>query len=332
MAVFYSHQSSYFSIPKDSSAELLFPGRNEIPQGSYGYVRTKLVRHVCWKYRSGQLKQLGKCPFRDYPDSVRTNISQLFDTPYDKDRIIISARNVLNEWPYQARINKNWFKRYGDPNIPSYFPVLSIKKNKLKVLPYSNASKDSNILTGLPLVIDTNPMNRDFLIANSSDIAHSYNCHPKAFFGPALPAWQEISDKWHEEFQKWIKNPKRSDGIRTKNIDSVAQSFNKWEGAFTDGADLTHSIIVDVGDKNLYTMVLTGSLWSIAKYLAKNGTINAFILDQSGSVCYCYLPKGGSQPKPIVSTTNWRDSGTSFLSIETKGYVSQKRHIWMPSN
>lgn len=326
MAVSYSHLASGFHISRDSRAQVLFPGHNEIPEGSYGYVRTTTVVPLSWRSETGNLKPV---PFRDYPDAVRTAISKLFPTPYQKSRVVVSARNVLNEWPYQARIGDHWFRRHGDPDVPNYFPVLTVGTSGLAVCSFGRAPHDVDILTGLPLVIDQQSMDRDFLIATSSDVTHSYECHPKGLFGPKAPAWQEISDKWHSEWQNWLRDQTYVETKRTRKIDEVAAKFTGWPRSHRIGANLSHSVVIDTGDHNIYMMVLTGTLWSIAAYVQNRGALNAFVLDQSGSVNYCYLEKSANAPKSIVSTTNWRDRGTCFLAVESGGYVPQVQHMWM---
>jgi len=201
----------------------MFPGCKEVPVGSYGYVRANSLRSSCWKSRSGQLKLHEKCPFRDYSNSVRTSIVKLFDVPYNKNRIVISVRNVLNEWPHQARIKGQWFRRHGDTDVPTDFPVLAIQPGNLEIIQFSTVPDDSDILTGLPLIIDSNPMDRNFIIANSSDVAHSYDCHPSGLFGPRPLAWQDISNQWYLEFKKWLATPNLSDKDRTDEIDKIGR-------------------------------------------------------------------------------------------------------------
>lgn len=329
MTVYYSHLSSYIEIPENARSQLLFPGSQYVPKDSLGYVRSKLAKYKSWKFKSGNLSKSDQCPFRDYPDEVLTDDSTLFSTPFDKNRIVITAKNVMNECLYQARIGEQWWIRNDDAIIDKKFPVLTVSYSQgLNLIPLSQAiKKKSDILTGLPLVIDSKPMTRDFLIANSSDISHSYECDPENRFGP-ISAWKEISNEW---YRQWEKRESLTESQRTAKIDAVANQYNDWFGGnYTHGPPLAHSIILEKGNKNVYAMILCGSLWQIANYLFTKGIKNAFALDQSGSVHYSYLSRGEETPRAIVSSTNYRGYGTCFLAIETDGYVRQKRHMWLP--
>jgi hypothetical protein len=329
VVVYYSHLSSYIEVPQNAQSQLLFPGSKYVPEDSLGFIRSNLAIDKSWKFRSGNLSHSDQCPFRDYPDEVLTNDLNLFSTPFDKNRIVITARNVMNECLYQARIGGKWWRRKDDNIVDEKFPVLTVSySHGLNLVPLSEAvEKKADILTGLPIVIDSKPMTRDFLIANSSDISHSYECDPQNRFGP-ISAWQDISDEW---LRQWEKRESLTESQRTAKIDAVANKHNDWpDGNYINGPPLPHSIILEKGDKNIYAMLLCGSLWQIANYLSNKGIKNAFVLDQSGSVRYSYLPMGGHTPKPIVSTTNYRGYGACFLVIETNGYVRQKRHMWLP--
>lgn len=340
MTVYYSHLT-YVEIPTNSNAQVLFPGCKHVPTGSLGYVRSDSLISKSWKYRSGLLKADDKCPFRDYPDEIRTKIDDLvhFFLQEFEYVLLISARNVLNEWCCQARIDGKWWRRHGDPDIDPNYPVLRITKSgRFLVGPLGDTSNENpleaDILTGVPVVINGKAMDRAFLIANSSDVTHSYECQPKGYFGPRPPAWLEISNAWQNQWEKSQNNPLLFEEKRVKKIDAVASKVTnrhggEWpSGSYKEGPALPHSLIVEFKNKKrqtnllIYAMVITGSLWDIAEFLVNIDAKNAFVLDQSGSVCYYYIHKkeNSLKLKPLVSTTNYRASGTCFLAVETKGF------------
>ncbi len=289
--------------------------------GTLGYIRSEArARFVAsrekltWTDRTDTLK----LPWRDYPESVLTDSTKLFDESDTTERITVSARNVLNEFGYRVRIDGTWWGRTGDPSLDSTWPVLLFASNGLRMCPLAEAEQQNgDILTGVPLVREGNPSDRRFLIACCSDVAHSYEVHPQGLIGPSAEAWLALSNTWEEGKQQGL-----SDDELTGRMERLAASY----GALPS-RNLLHSVLGQRPDGTLIVVALTGPLDGIAQVLVRDlGIHNAIVLDNGGSVGWLYWPGNGTEPTLLVAGPNHRPAGTVFLDLSTGGFPQPQAH------
>ena len=285
MSAVLSHYS-ILQFTADTPGHLLFPGRANIPAGTLGYIRSEpRARLVVRRDRQGQTTAQ-TLPWRDYPESVLTDSTKLFDESDTGKRITVSARNVLNEFGYRVRIDGAWWGRAGDPLLDPTWPVLLFASDGLRMCPLAEAEqRDGDILTGVPLVREGNPSDRKFLLAACSDVAHSYEVHPQGLIGPSAEAWLALSNTWEEGKQQGLSDDELAD-----RMEQVAAAY----GALPS-RNLLHSVLGQRPDGTLVAVALTGPLDGIAQVLVRDlGIHNAIVLDNGGSVGWLYWPGNGA--------------------------------------
>jgi hypothetical protein len=329
-------QASYTQFTRiefapSAKGQLIYPGRvgrSDVEHN--GYVRTRSKMETSRRVRLGE--RIDSLPFRDYPDTFRTPVREIHKQALDvlgvQHAVVIPTRNVDNELTFQARIGGKWCRRADDGDVPGHYPVLRLPRNKaVGFCSFSEAQDtEDDLLTGLPLVIDGSAVSREFIIASASDIAWSYAVDPGAAFGPPSPAWERISNRWQE-----LRDLRFPDADIARALDDMARIENqkgKQSGRRTidpPGAHaLPHSILA--WRNGLNALVVSSTLWGIASFLSKQGFESAFVLDQSGSTQYSFL-RQSQDALPIVGSSNWRDSGTCFLAIETGNWLWSAPHF-----
>lgn len=305
---------SYYSVADFGYAPegtLHFPGREALPTGSAGYVRS------AGRARMSVLMRDAELPWRDYPAEVLTPTGQVLDVPFSDDLLLLGCRNVLNEWGHQIRIDGKWWRRAGDPSVDARWPVLATLTDGIRLLAASDAEKtDADLLTGVPLVIRGVASSRRFLLANCSDVAHMFEVHPRGKIGPSADAWLDLSNAWETAHQA---------GESEAEIEASLLAIARRHGA-APRHDYLHSVIAEVKDGRIVAYALTGSLEWIAAHLAQSGVWSAILLDNGGSVGWFFCPRNGQQPALLVGAPNRRDCGTAFLSVETRGFPKATVH------
>lgn len=292
---------------------LYFPGRHALPAGSMGFVRSEpRARTAVTRGRPDAL------PWRDYPADVLTASSALLDTPFDEDFLIIGCRNVLNEWGHQIRLDGTWWRRGGDPPVADHWPVLGTLPEGVRFMRAEEAGETgSDILTGLPLVMDGRAVDLHFLIANCSDVAHVFEVHPQGLLGPSSAAWLDLSNVWQTA---------RDEGRSEEELVAAVLATARRHGVTNDGLNL-HSIIAETQDGAIVAFAISGALESIGRHLVSRWNVaNAILLDNGGSVGWLYCGRGGDCPVLLVGGANRREHGTAFLVLETRGFPRARMH------
>lgn len=309
---------SVLNLGKYPQGTLLFPGRRNLIPNSVGYVRSQIQAGRSAFVRMGRKEITNPRPWRDYPEEALTATCQVLETPFRHSSLLIGCRNVLNEWGYQLRLDRRWWRRAGDPSVDTSWPVLSVAANGLTMLPLAEAQDlPANILTGVPLVIEGESVDRVFLIANCSDIAHSFEVHPRGLIGPSAVAWRELSEAWHRA--------RARDEVGVE-ISAALNQLALKHGA-SPSQNLLHSIIGQTFDERLTVFAITGSLDQIAQDLRRRWAIrNALVLEDGGSVGWLFCPEGETVGKLLVAGPNRREKGTAFLNILTGGFVQPVMH------
>lgn len=322
MATTLSHFTS-IKIPKNSRSRVVFPGAHWLPsQGTLGYVRSKFAKPK-WRVTEQDSSQPFQ-PFRDYPEQVTTPLQDIIN-PIDSDYFIHSIRNVINEYPYQLRLDEKWYTPIHHPRVPGHFPCLTVSDDGIEIIAVAEAEtreRVNAIVCGLPLVISGEngarpvAVSREFCISNSSDCAHSYPTDPKRF-GPA-GSWQAISDEWFRLFvDRGAAIGHTEESERTQILDSIAMKFDNWLTDPIKGNALTHGILADFGDDNITSLVMTGTPWMIGRRLVADGARQAFITDNSGSSAPHFASEKSGTLTPLAACPNWRDRGTAFIVIDS---------------
>jgi predicted NBD/HSP70 family sugar kinase len=321
-------------LGKKVSGRVYFPGRDSLPHtGTAGYVRSHLQASQAWKVVSYEVEKEKKMsiysplPWRDYDeDSVLTPIDVLIQQITSNDEresktrnhIIISARNTINEWRYQIRMDGKWYRRLDDSEIDQDWPVIEISDQKVCLLPYKEASKETDLVTGIPLVIDGKPVSRTFLIANCSDIAHIYEVNPQGRLSSSATAWRELSECWKRAKDRGVEDYE------------IEQRMNKIANCYVgvqESRNLLHSIMAVRHDGELIAFAITGGLSDIAKELAtKHQVRHAVLLDNGGSVGWHTLLEGKNDRVLLVASPNYRPRGMVFIDFWVEGFVHPREH------
>ena len=313
----FQHDSA-FVLPAGILARVLFEGRDRFPEGSCGYVRSEARAARALASRSGQDRPAKKIPFRDYPQDVLTRLADLRPAPYKGHHLISSARNSLNEFGYQVRVNGKWWRRWDDGPIDGKWPVLAVALDGMRIVRLADAEPSgADLVTGIPLVMESRAVTREFLVANCSDAAHTFEVHPKGLIGAPPPAWQELSNAWEE-----LRTQNLSDIEVTARLDSIARRH----GALPS-RNLLHSVVASLPKGQLLFAAITGSLDGIARLLVTRWRArDAFVLDNGGSVAWAYFSEGEMSPKLLLSGPNHRPAGTVFLDITLGTFPQPVQH------
>ncbi len=306
-----------------------FPGRShllDLDGKIYpaGYVRSRSRACQSHKVRTGRKKVYDPLPWRDYEDKALTSINNLTEmikntTPHIRNHVIISARNTINEWRYQVRINGEWYRRLGDSDIPLNWPVFAISDKSACLLPFSEAkNQEANLVTGIPLVIEGQQMSRTFLVANCSDIAHVYEVDPKGRRGPSATAWQMLSECWQRG-----KDEDVPDYVLDQRMDRIAKRYG-----IQLSRNLLHSVIAERQNGELLALAMTGGLTDIARELATNYQVrHAVLLDNGGSVGWHTILNGDDKATLLVAGPNYRPRGLVFIDLWVNDFVHPHEHL-----
>lgn len=306
----YCHHST-ITISGDLKSKLLFPGAAYVPAESQGYVRSDQAARQSVTHT---ISQMPRIPFRDYPDSVRVDITK-WTQPKDYNRLIISARNVLNEYGYAARISGKIYSKSGFVlEKHQDWLALEVSEERLQFNFVVNSLRSENdILIGLPLVVNNVPMTREFFVANCSDMAHVFQVHPLGYGGTSASAWVNLSNRWQSEKDK---------GTSDHKIWELLEEAAKRLGV-KPSRNLLHSCIGVCNDGTKMLIFTTGSLDQIARYLCSEYHIqHAFVLDNGGSVGPIYIPANTCDVKLLVGAPNRRTEGTAFIELEFDDFLS----------
>ena len=313
---------SHFSILQCSAGtqgRLVFPGQKHLSSiGTFGYVRSNLRARWALAHTASENPSNRPLPWRDYSSAVLTDAAKVVDVTVAEPRIVISARNVLNEFGYRARIGGVWWTRLGDSALDLGWPVLTFSSTGLQMQLLAEAESGSaDILTGIPLVHQQRPLGRDFLIACCSDVAHSYEVHPQGLIGPSQEAWQILSNAWEEGKANCLSNKEL-----TSRLQQIAIRYDA-----APSRNLLHSIVGQCSDGSLLFVGITGALSDIAQLLINCWDVeDAIILDNGGSVGWLYYPGNGREPILLLAGPNRRAEGTVFLELFSGEFLQPKSH------
>lgn len=305
-------------LSPDDSMSVLFPGRSNWPHQSVGYVRCPSAARASWRVTSNAGVPEG-ATWRDYADEVRTHRSdpQVIGEP-GHARLIVGARNCLNEFGYEMRLEGQWYRRSCDAPLPVEWPVLQNSKSGACLRRLGEAENcPGDIVCGLPLVIHGQPVSRQFLIANCSDPAHVWHVHPTGVFGPPSPASAELAE------ERWNAAAERLDEAAAANrIEAVAR---RHSAMISDR--LLHSVLAQCEDGSLLLVAMTGAMHLIARWLVRQYRVrDAITLENSGSVSWAYRsPK--DEEAVLVGAANQRHSGTVFLRFQLRTYLATLPHF-----
>lgn len=299
------------------AGRVLFPGREHMPATTVGYVRSDGRAQLARALGSSFYSPYKKLPWRDYPDEALTPTDLLIAAPYEHHSVVISARNTLNEWGYQLRLSHDWLRRYDDAAIDPDWPVLSFGDGGVSIIRLNDAKQDDNLVTGIPLVIEGRPSDRDFLIACCSDVAHVFDVNPKGQRGPSADAWRKLSNLWQT-----LKDRGLDDSDLAALMEEEATRLT-----VSPSRDLLHSVLAQRYDGVLIAFAITGALTDIAIKLAQRWDVqHSLLLDNGGSVGWQALLAGAETPRLLVSGPNHRLRGTAFLVLELSGFLHPHSH------
>ncbi|MCO6459346.1 MAG: hypothetical protein J5I93_28890 [Pirellulaceae bacterium] len=335
---------SIITLPATARASLVFPGAVQADPSlgigtnnpvTLGYVRCPSLVASSWKMRTGgwededQAERMPavppKLPFRDYPAALRVQAHSVADGR--RNVLIVSARNTLNEVHYQARIDGVLYRTARDQRLSDDWPVLCLNRDPPRGPGFSShgdVGDGCDFVSGLPLVIGGRPSSRSFLVAHSSDVAHSFRVDPQDRFGTP-GAWLPVSDEWNRLHSHRLAGEQLSDDQFTDQVDAVARRCGLPVGPNAEGNPMPHSIVAERDDGVLQFLVISASLQDAASCLARQHYRQAIVLDQSGSVGHSFVDERGTI-RTLVSTSNYRSAGTCFLAIETQGFLGVARH------
>ncbi|NKB35368.1 MAG: hypothetical protein GKR91_19895 [Pseudomonadales bacterium] len=310
MTMTLSHFSQ-ISLKQSTDVNLVIPRANQIGE-SYGYVRSSL--RALKVVEEGDVKK--SPPFRDYdPDQVQVDVIEVIQQHVREHTICVGARNILNEFGYTARTNGKWIRRH-DPSLDSNWPVLQFRDTGLTFCKQHEIDSESDVLTGLPLVIDGEAASREFIVANCSDVAHSFEVHPSGLVGPPPPAWLELGDAWEQ-----TKIDQKTQVQAYSEIMAIADNHGCVESR-----DRLHSLICQSKDGAFHIIALTGSLTSIAIKLVEMDMDNGIILDNGGSTGFYYCRDKKSKPIQMLAGPNYRPKGIAFLVAHAVDFPQPLSH------
>lgn len=304
---------SIATLGRSCPARLLFPGRDHLAAGTFGYVRSnqRSQRAV------GKGRVSAETPWRDYTESALTQVTSLVKSPFTAHELVVSARNTCNEYLYQARLGGAWFRRLDDPQIPQEWPVVTVGAEGAAIQILASVGESADIVAGLPLVSEGRASSRAFLVSNSSDAAHMYEVDPKGRRGPSRDAWVKLSDLWQT-----CKDSGLPDDQVASEMDRLAASFS-----IQPAESLLHSVIAQGWDGTMAVFAITGGLAAIATELVELwGVRHAVLLDNGGSVGWHALVQDCDSPSLLVAGANYRPRGTAFLVFTLPGFLHPQGH------
>ena len=306
----FSHYS-IIKFPVNTKGSLVFPGHKHYSGATFGYIRSEARARLT-------TKRGRKIPWRDYPNNILTSADEIVAISTTESYIVISARNVLNESGYRARINGNWYQRSGDAPLNPEWPVLTVSAAKLQMRTLVEAQQsDADILTGIPIVCQGQSIDRDVVIATCSDVAHSYEVHPEGLIGPTAGAWKDLSEAWENN-----QNTGLSYHEIAQRMQQIADRHN-----VKPSQNLLHSVVGQCDDGTLLFAAITGSLIDIAQQLRHTwNVLNAIVLDNGGSVGWLYYPGNNFAPVLLVAGPNRRPAGTVFLKLRIDQFLQPQAH------
>ena len=238
--------------------------------------------------------------------------------PFDHWAVVISARNTLNEWGYQMRLDRQWHRRYGDAEIVELVAGASVwRRPASELVRLDEGDDDADLVTGIPLVINGAPSSREFLVACCSDVSHVFDVDPKGTSWSLRPrlerAVQSLADS---KDQGLVESSFAAQMEAAANRLGVAPSRH-----------LLHSIIAQSDDGLVVALAINGGLAEIAAELAQRWNVrHALLLDNSGSVAWQLLVPGADTLKTLVSAPNYRPKGTSFMVIDLEDFPHAQTH------
>jgi hypothetical protein len=305
---------SVMELGTSAPAHVLFPGRRHLPPKSLGYVRSRQRAAVA----AGLGRAIQSIPGRDYREEVLTLVTTLVPLPYSGPHVVLSARNTVNEWRYQVRIGGEWFRRHGDLPIPPGWPVVALGSGGAALQVLSEVDDSVvDLVSGLPLVTNGQPISHPVLVSNCSDVAHAYDVDPQGRRGSSPSAWSALSDLWQQ-----CKDENLSDEELTARMDRLAASRR-----VRPSEHLLHSVIAQRWDGSLVAFAITGGLKSIARVLSARWNVrHAVLLDNGGSVGWLALMPGADSPAVLVAGANYRPRGTAFLVFDIGGFLHPLAH------
>lgn len=307
-------QFALFDLPAGTPVRAYFPGAAAVSDATYGYVRSSVrAEHIAAARKE---KPRLDVPWRDYGMDVRCAADVLARSEGQKHTMFIGARNVLNEFGFRLRLNGFWFGRAGDPPLDSCWPVVALAESGPSFHRLGSLPEASDILTGLPLVIDGRPVSRSFVVANCSDPAHAYEVHPKGLIGPSAEAWHDLADAWEVGKQNGL-----DDEAIFARIEAVAERHRA-----KPSRNILHSVLGGRVDGSVLCAAITGSLTDIASGLVALGIEQAIVLDNGGSVGWYYCPEGRAEPVVVVAGPNHRPSGTVFIAFDLGSFPQPVSH------
>ena len=311
------------SVPQDTPVSVLFEGRRFWPDNSRGYLRAKQSVSGGWLDTCGNPPAPAEIPCRDYPDEVLTERDVVRPFGVDAHHLLLSARNCLNEFGSQVRIDGRWYRRAGDGPVPGNWPVLDCAGGVASMMRAEEVDATAgDSVTGLPLIIErATPVLDDFLIANCSDAAHNFAVHPEGIFGPPPPAWQQLSEAFVAGKAAGQSDTRLADQLRNIAAAHGAERTTR----------LLHAVVAQLPNDDLLFVAATGSLLSISRMLANSFQAKAaFVLENSGSIGWAYAPPDNAPERVLVGASNRRDSGTVFLAFDAGRFVDTLPHPLLP--
>lgn len=307
--------SHFTKIKLDSGTpgSVLFPGVDRLPAKSFGYLRSQRLENHCQRITNRQRPAGKKLPYKDYPNDVVVDAQDYLSKRTNSvHHLVISARNIMNETGYALRFNNEWYFRQTGMVPPQHWPVLALGEDGIQIDLLEKSDQQKNIVSGVPLIISGQPVTRNFLLKHCSDVAHTFEVHPRGWIGPSSKAWQDLSELWQE---LWDKKT-HEDEFGQKMEDLALQH------KAAPSRNLLHSIAAKDQQGSTWFFAITGSLNRIAEELVQTNQIeHAFLLDNGGSVGYSlFTPvKSGKSDslvkQVIVCGPNYRMQGTVFMEF-----------------
>lgn len=321
MSATYSH-SSVFRIGPTARGRLLFPGSTSYQEESMGYVRAHARAARALHVRRGRMSISTPLPWRDYALDVLTESREVFDKAgfgnYTGERLLVSARNVLNEFGHRVRIAGRWYGRAGDPPIDGQWPVFEVSERHAGFRPLSRAGS-GDVLTGVPVVRGGVPTDRDHLVAWCSDQSHVFDVHPRGLRGPSSASREQRADAWTRLSDGWqqAKDEELPDHLVARQQEELARELG-----VAPSRDVLHSILGQCANGDLIAFCAVGSFDRLARTLVDTFTVTeAIVLDNGGSVGPAYVPAHASTGQLLLAAPNRRSAGTVFIDFWIEGFL-----------